>query len=472
MNFTLTAMGVDGKGNSLPTSWQTSLYETCSSVANPKIMRYVGGRTPCLFKYTMQIPTDLANKKVVLVASWLGNAPTAPHWMVSTAVDFVSGRRLTASPTKDSDAATCKAQPMKFKIGAGINLVERMKNVLIPLGDPGMGGMSSANDWTSKPINIWRLDDTQEGTNGRVQDHVPKLLCSGGICEAMLPGCKKTKSPPVGIKQIRFKLSRLFRWKKKIGPKLRHVIAYGLALLPSLIEVGQKEAQRNDLIKGHSLLDGTTGIGTELPRKLHRVSNNHGVEGSSNAFENAQPQVAEAGRRLEDDSQVGRWVIETEDDEPEETDEEFDYFTVRLKEQPPYELSQDLLHRLMHWGAFRDIEDGREGTHGPIELLSADLEFDAPETAMPTEHKELFEIIAASEALKAASMPTSAAQSLTSAMVLGMAAGSVALLGIAVARLALPRRGLSKKDSASCPPDYAPVEPRDLSSDAVRQQPE
>jgi hypothetical protein len=364
---------------------------------------------------------------------------------------------------------------MKFKIGAGINLVERMKNFLIPLGDPGMGGMSSANDWTSKPISLWRLDDTKEGVSGRVQDHVPKLLCSGGVCEAMLPGCNKTKSPPVGIKQIRFKLSRLFRWKKKVGPKLRHVIAYGLAMLPSVIEVGQKEAQQNHLI-GDVLGEGTGSggalgedTGTELARKLQRFGNRHGVEGSSNAFENAQPQ---AGRRLEEDSQVGHWVIETEDDEPEDdTDEEFDHFTVRLKEQPRYELSQELLRMLMSWGAFRGIQDGREGTHGPIEVLSADLEFDAPELAMPAKHEELFET-ATSAALTAVSMPTLAVQSWTSAMVLGIAAGTIALLGIAVARLALPRHGMSKRSSASCPSDYTPVEPCDLSSDLARQQPE
>merc|ERR1719362_2409161 len=360
--------------------------------------------------------------------------------MVSTPVQFVSGRRLNAPSTKkDSFAAHCKAQPMKFRIGAGMNLVERMKNVLIPLGDPGMGGVSSANDWTSKPVPIWTLDDTKAAVNGRVQDHLPKLLCSGGICEAMLPGCKMNKSAPVAINEIRFKLSRLFRWKKKVGPKLRHVIAYGLAMLPSVIEVGQKEAQRNHLIGGS--LRVNKGSATEPARKLRRFGDPPSVKGSrSSAFEHAQPQT---GRRMKDDgAQVGRWVMETEDDEPEETDEEFDYFTVRLKEQPPYDLSQDLLQSLLRWGAFRGIQDGREETHGPIEVLSADLAFAAPE---PAQYEELFET-AASETLAAASSPTLVAQSSwVSAMVLSMAAGSVALLGIVVARLALPRRDMSKR---------------------------
>jgi len=360
---------------------------------------------------------------------------------------------LEAPPSKDLMNVHCKAQPMKFRIGAGINLVERMKNVLIPLGEPGMGGMSSANDWTSQPISVWTLDG-QKGSSGRVQDHLPKLLCSGGICEAMLPGCNATKSPPVAINEIRFKLSRLFRWKKKVGPKLRHVIAYGLALLPSVIEIGQKEAQRNHLIS------------TRPERKLQKFSDRQNVEVSSSAFEHAQPQ---AGRRLKDDSQVGRWVIETEDDEPEDfedREEEFDSFKIRLKERPPYELSQDLLHSLLRWGAFHGIQDGREGTHGPIEVLSADVEFAAPEPVMQTKHEELFESDG-SGAFVAAPMPTSAAQSWMSAMVLGVAAGSVALLGIVVARIALPRRGPSKISSAKCPPDYALVEPGDLSSDLV-----
>merc|ERR1719188_2844754 len=107
-------------------------------------------------------------------------------------------------------------------------------------GDSGIDGSSNgAGGWTSEPIPLYKLgNDKSEGEE--LRDILPKSLCAGGICEGMMPGCQKTQVNPIEIKQIVFRLSRLFKWENHVGPKMRHIIAYGLALLPTAIKVAQK----------------------------------------------------------------------------------------------------------------------------------------------------------------------------------------------------------------------------------------
>merc|ERR1719277_73207 len=105
-----------------------------------------------------------------------------------------------------------------------------------------MGGVSDAPDWTSEPVKLFKSGTGSDGAE--LQKLLPKSFCAGGVCSGILPGCQKKKVNPIGIKQVVFRISRRFKWKEHVGPKLRHAIAYGLAVLPDAINVGQKQVEQ------------------------------------------------------------------------------------------------------------------------------------------------------------------------------------------------------------------------------------
>merc|ERR1740121_762412 len=108
--------------------------------------------------------------------------------------------------------------------------------------DPSGGGMGGgmSPDWTSQPVSLFKLgEDPNHGD--KLSKILPNSLCAGGACEGMMPGCQKTRVNPIKIKQIVFKLSRYFDWKQHAGPKMRHIVAYALALLPSAIQISEKQ---------------------------------------------------------------------------------------------------------------------------------------------------------------------------------------------------------------------------------------
>jgi len=430
----------------------------------------------------------LAGKHIVLVASFLGGGKyRSPHWMVSTPVQFVSSRRLSSANANmwggQSLGATnkkgfgkkvksklqklkahCSAQPLKYNVGAGMNLVERMKNVILPMRS--VGGMSSGADWTSKPVRVFKLGNSGGGTH--LSDILPKLLCTGGICEGMMPGCNDTRVNPAFIKQIIFKLSRPFRWKDHVGPKKRHIIAYGLALLPSVLEIGKKQASAaqaapRKLEGARPPQDPAPLREAPLEARLVEQRARTTVPLSSTASIAATPDVrwrptvdsdsvepsakaAQPGRRL--DSSEGRWVVETDERDEEEDGTEYDSFTVRIKEPIHYELTEGFLRTVLSRGGFRGISDGREAELGPVDIV--DFELVDPEPPAPQDLYTQAEQVGEGRAsAKLAGVEGSASRA-----VLGMAVGAV-LLGsaLAVARATLRRHG------------YAPVAPADILSE-------
>jgi len=348
VNFTLTAMAVGQDGSLTPTTWQVSVLAGCSLNASVPVKRYDGGVPSCIFSYKLAIPSSLADKQIVMVASWLGASLSSPHWMVSTPVRFTSGRRLNSGswgiqskgavnhtgygPKVKAKlqklASHCSAQPLKYRVNAGMNFVEYAKNVVLP-----MKGVMP--DWKSKPKPLLkRFGQGKDG--GQLKDILPKILCSGGICEGMMPGCDRTKngSNPLLIKQVNVQLSRFFRWKKHLGPKMRHAIAYGLALAPSAISMQQ-------------------GSGRRL---------------------RAEAAGEPARRDAAGPEEEGRFLVEEDDSGDEElAGAEFDAFAFRIGEPMDYELTQALLDQLLSRGAFRGVSDGREASRGPVEITGLRL---------------------------------------------------------------------------------------------------
>merc|ERR1719382_1135188 len=112
-----------------------------------------------------------------------------------------------------------------------------------------MLGDSSSPDWTSEPISVMKLGNSENEEGKELKELLPKSVCAGGVCQGMMPGCHKTQVNPISIKQIVFKLQRKFKWTGNhtgkgalpLGPKMRNAIAYALAVLPTGIQVASKQ---------------------------------------------------------------------------------------------------------------------------------------------------------------------------------------------------------------------------------------
>lgn len=107
---------------------------------------------------------------------------------------------------------------------------------------------------------------------------------------------------------------------------MRHIIAYALALTPSMVDLSQKQA-------------------ADFPGGNRRLEPKHEPEGV--------------------------WFAEKPDGE--EDDEEFDTVTATITEPIDYELTEDRLSSLLAGGHFAGLEDGREATHGPVKIVSFEL---------------------------------------------------------------------------------------------------
>jgi len=151
----------------------------------------------------------------------------------------------------DKLKAQCSTQDLSYAFGGGVNMVEHMKNAApVVLGmsnsDPGSG-----STWSSEPLTLFRIGSDPAHAE-KLKKLLPESVCAGGACEGMMPGCQKTRVNPIFVKQIVFEYSRSFKWQDNMGPKVRHIIAYGLALLPAAIQISEQEI--NTVAEAHGNL--------------------------------------------------------------------------------------------------------------------------------------------------------------------------------------------------------------------------
>jgi len=319
-DFSLEALEVDNKGGLASTGWKKDISAQCTvnaSAAKEQLQRYTAGETPCMFMYKIKIPDSLANHHVVMVAGWKDSG-SRYHEMLSAPVEFVNpgdpmstptpaparrlgdGRRLSQEASTNSSAGdsgdkgtwgikslgngggpgdygeqikqwganlkakACDAKPLKYAVGAGMTFIERWENILMPMTMP-MLGESPSPDWTSEPVSVWKMGQNADPQKGKsLGDLLPKSVCAGGVCQGMMPGCRKTQVNPITIRQIVFKLKRSFNWTGSngtagkaglpMGPKTRHALAYALALLPSALQVANQQAAKQVASAGTRLL--------------------------------------------------------------------------------------------------------------------------------------------------------------------------------------------------------------------------
>jgi len=259
------------------TNWTRTFKTTCRLGSPVEVIKATSG-LPCIFKYKMTAPGSLVNDLGVFALKWLRD--DVHHEMLSSPIKFERRRQLfgpaggyagsSATPSSSvgwsrapsnhplswgpqsgqssgvdfykhmaAMSRKCDARPLKYGIGVGVfeKTDVDLQQLELPNGLqmllPEMQMMQSRKN---KLMPLF-----QEGMTKQLSQLLPGGLCAGGFCEGELPGCKPKQVSPIHIKKILFRLSRLFRWKKHVEPGMRRIIAYGLALLPEAVQIGEKE---------------------------------------------------------------------------------------------------------------------------------------------------------------------------------------------------------------------------------------
>eukprot|EP00405_Crypthecodinium_cohnii_P036665 CAMPEP_0206543378 /NCGR_PEP_ID=MMETSP0325_2-20121206/10827_1 /ASSEMBLY_ACC=CAM_ASM_000347 /TAXON_ID=2866 /ORGANISM="Crypthecodinium cohnii, Strain Seligo" /LENGTH=1374 /DNA_ID=CAMNT_0054041805 /DNA_START=29 /DNA_END=4152 /DNA_ORIENTATION=- len=285
-DFRLTASKVKPDGTLEPTSWQQVIrQEGCQTMKSPSLHRYNGGTSQCVFSSKTTFPPTL-DGEIVLELQWRDLKLKMPHKMVSVPL-IVSGSAIQGARLLEDDsiwgstqlqngggkgeynekvkqklaaleAKACDAKDLEYGIGAGLEMVNHLHNFVF--GNAGqVGGLSDAPDWVSEPMDIMDWGSSPEGAD--LESLLPKSICAGGVCEGIMPGCQKKQTNPIAIKQVVFIISRHFKWKEHAGPQLRHAVAYGLAIMPDILKVAEKEIKAQNALEQ----EGNGGIFSQTP---------------------------------------------------------------------------------------------------------------------------------------------------------------------------------------------------------------
>jgi len=166
-------------------------------------------------------------------------------------------------------------------------------------------------------------------SNATLKDLLPDSLCSGGFCEGESPGCQQEAVNPIEIKQIVFKLSRAFSIQDIFGQKnAGDALAYGLALMPQAVEVGQEAVQE--------------AVGSPTPAPADSLGS---------VF----------NRRLNTENAPMKGFGES------------DILVATIVKPMNYRFDEFLIRRIVKNGGFSLLSDGREKTHGPVRIESVSL---------------------------------------------------------------------------------------------------
>lgn len=220
-------------------------------------------------------------------------------------------------PTTPPEASMMSANPL-------MGLMAQMSNPALM----GAGGVETSYT----PIMSQNMEQN-------LADLLPKSICSGGLCNGEMPGCKPEAVNPITLKQIVFRLSRMFKLKDFFTPQEREALAYGLATLPEAIDLGETELKENE--KGGDD-DDKDGWSTE-------------------------PE----GRRLK---QLKAKDVDSKRHKDLYTDE----LHVRVTKPMLWNINEHMVQKLIDQNAFSLLSDGREKTHGPIKIVGFRL-IDPPE---------------------------------------------------------------------------------------------
>jgi len=371
----------------------------CSKDPRAKVHRYYGGQLPCVFEKEVVCPQNATGKSLFAVAKW-HDAMNLPHLMSSPPFFCIAGRRLNATVQEEKQivkndesvgfgfesqghqeglspeaqaafadlAKHCHEKPLKYSVGAGINYMQVVKNIPYAGGlsggganDPLSGHFTPDGSYVSNPYPLWRLGQDSEHRK-KLSELLPKSVCAGGICEGMMLGCQKTRVRPINIPKICYKFSRTFNWIPHVGPSARHIIAYGLMILPAAVKEASREAQQMEKAMQANMTNNTMAQPfAELSADFNKIF---------------KPQQS---RRLESASHQtpagGEIKFETLGDMEDDWSKHgaFDEMVVEITDDMHYPITDAVMRYLMSADAFRGLEDGREATHGPVKIIGYEL---------------------------------------------------------------------------------------------------
>ncbi|CAE7237141.1 unnamed protein product [Symbiodinium pilosum] len=372
----------------------------CSKDPRVKVHRFGGSHLPCVFERQVVCPQEAAGKTVIALAKWY-DAAYYMHRMASNAFrcEANTGRRLNATVAKaaaqvarndesvgfgfesqghkeglspearaafEDLAKHCHERPLKYSIGAGVNYIQLVKNMPYA-GGGGVGSSSDASNpmgghfmpdgsYISNPYPIWSLGQDEENRK-RLSDLLPESVCIGGMCEGMMLGCQKRNVRPINIPKVCYKFNRTFNWIPHVGPSARHVIAYGLMILPSAVKEAGIEAQQIE-----------KALQTNQSQPLQALTEDLGKifqpEQARRLLQEAFPTPA-----------GGEFKEETLDDMEDDWSKHgsYDEMIVEITEPMHYPITDAVMQYLLSADAFRGLEDGREATHGPIKIIGYEL---------------------------------------------------------------------------------------------------
>lgn len=408
--FVIEIVQVDHNGQMAGKFMHESIEVECSHDSRVKVHRYYGGNLPCIFEKQFTIPADAAGQTVLALASW-SDAMDYPHLMASPSFSVKSSsRRLFPQHFNASNISKhvlkndksvhmgfssmghkeglspeataaftelskhCNAQPLKYNFGMGLNYQQLLKNV--PMGAGGMGAMGGAGglggyftpdgSYITRPHPIWVLG---QHNGEKLSDLLPKSVCAGGICSGMMLGCQKTKVTPIDIPKIAYKFSRTFNWIPHVGPSARHIIAYGLMVLPAAVkEAGREAKQIEQQMKENNETTPFSSLESMTQANFGNMFNQ-----TSSRRLNHMAFRTKAG---------GEFKLETLEDMKDDWSHHgsFDEMVVQITHPMHYHLTDVVMKYLLSIDAFRGLEDGREATHGPIKIIGYEL-LDSPRQA-------------------------------------------------------------------------------------------
>lgn len=404
-NFQISAFLVYENHFLEETRWHHSAPVECREDSKFKIHRNLGKATPCVYSTKLTLTSELAGETLVFTAIWydamgsvhiLSSVPfsAVAHVPAGSSVrhlgtwshqSHTNGTQIRTDAELEDMRKHCSPEPLKFAIGAGVNLVQQLDNPLSAFGalvDPSLAGLGEAKHLRMPPVPIWRLGE-DEAEDWKLSELLPRGMCAGGVCEGMMPGCSEVRAHAIPIKKVDFKLCRDFELGEFMGAGIRHIIAYGLSVLPAAIEVEEKKYSSRTTTEvppsPRAPLDSD-----DLQPRTGASDLSPSGDGSSTAGPTSTLASTSTSEFLSTVSGHQRQLkvrAPTKDPDLLLLDgEDNDFqglssvreFSVRFKEPLPYELTEERLRALMEADAFRGLQDAK----GPVTVESFQIHYE------------------------------------------------------------------------------------------------
>jgi hypothetical protein len=166
----------------------------------------------------------------------------------------------------------CKKRDLNFAFGAGMLWRVWVERLSLPADLPVLGGMFSDSSLMGLP---WApLFPGWSSAPQSLKDHLPNLLCRGGVCSATLPGCPAWQNKRTFYPEIDITFEKTLRFSSIPNGKFQDIIktglAYVFAVLPEAVRLIQHYASVGGE-KTHWLATSTKPAYVTVPPPIQTV---------------------------------------------------------------------------------------------------------------------------------------------------------------------------------------------------------